>query len=141
MTTIPVQFVWSVYRPDARQYKQQSIEVMPFVAIGNQPTVEIDLPIELLANTTEYLAKSKDPILSIAAVKYLVDEWEKIFSDPQVSPEDFKAKVEDADWGDDLPKTNSEKVAEQVDTWDEVDKTEKPEEQWDETTEDWGDPA
>lgn len=149
MTTIPVQFVWSVCKPDERQYEQNSMEFMPFV--GNPPTqpiIEIDLPIELLKNHDEYLAKSKDPILSIAAVQYIREQWRKCgFSDPEVAPEDFKPTTEDDNWGDPIRSSlssptedDSKKASEQLDSnWEE---TEKPETTldpvWDEKQEDWG---
>jgi hypothetical protein len=162
MTTIKVQFHWATYRPDARQYKQQSIEVNPFLPEGSQPLVEIELPVNLLANAEDYLKagiegnKSPTPILSIAAVKYLVDEWEKVFSD--VSLDDFKSKVED-DWEvikdttdaqnfpqqevweeDDPSVTDYEKANPNVehDNWDEVVSPETEAEPWDEKQEDWG---
>ena len=153
MTTIKVQFHWATYRPDARQYKQQSIEVNPFLPEGNQPLVEIELPVNLLANAEDYLKagiegnKPPTPILSIAAVKYLVDEWEKVFSD--ISAEDFKPKVEGLDdWEEglgevkDYPTTEDfEKENPNVehDNWDEAvsPETEEPI-PWNEKDEDWG---
>jgi len=155
MTTVKVRFVWSTYRPDARQYKQQSMEVMPFVGKqSTQPEIEIELPVNLLANAEEFIKAPIEgkpeptPILSIKACKYLVDEWEKVFSDEEISPDDFNPSlpltVSDDNWGDEQPKTNSEKATEQSaedDNWDETDKTENPEEQWDEKDEDWGKPA
>jgi hypothetical protein len=157
MTTVKVVFAWNMYRPDNRQYKQQSIEVTPYMG-DESPMVEIELPVELLANAEDYLKagiegkKPPQPILSVKAVKYLVDEWEKIFSDPkEVEPEDFftKPTIEDKDgWVDKTddwdttpnePKTNSEKATEQLnDNWDEVEKTETPDPVWDEKQEDWG---
>ena len=145
MTTIKVQFHWATYRPDARQYKQQSIEVNPFLPEGNQPLVEIELPVNLLANAEAYLLagvegnKPPTPILSIAAVKYLVDEWEKVFSD--VSPDDFKPTQDAQDFAtqeewdkaviDPTPQTTD-------DNWDDVVSPETEAEPWDEKQEDWG---
>ena len=145
MTTIKVQFHWATYRPDARQYKQQSIEVNPFLPEGNQPLVEIELPVNLLANAEDYLKagiegnKSPTPILSIAAVKYLVDEWEKVFSD--VSPDDFTPHLSnaDADWSADLPQSDPSGITGTDDnSWDEVVSPETEAEPWDEKQEDWG---
>lgn len=146
MTTVKVEFHWATYRPDARQYKQQSMEVTPFLPeSGNQPIIEVDLPTKLLANAEEYLkagiegTKLPQPILSIAAVKYLVDEWEKVFSDPQVALDDFKPATDDNDnWDENDVAVPQDAGSSDDDNWDEVDKTENPEEQWDDTAEDWG---
>jgi hypothetical protein len=117
------------------------MEFMPF--IGNPPTqpiIEIDLPIELLKNHTEYLAKSRDPILSIAAVQYIREEWRKGgFSDPEVTFEDFKPKVESPDdnWGEPI-KASLASPLDDDGNWDEVEKPETTDSPWDEKQEDWG---
>ena len=151
-TTIKVYFKWDEYRPDNRQYKQQSMLVWPLLDGDEVIKVEMDLPVSLLANAEEYLKaeiegnKPPTPIFTIKAQKYLVDEWEKVFSD--VSPNDFKPKVEGLDdWEEglgevkDYPTTEDfEKENPNVehDNWDEVVSPETEAEPWDEKQEDWG---
>ena len=142
-TTIKVYFKWDEYRPDNRQYKQQSMLVWPLLDGDEVIKVEMDLPVNLLANAEEYLEaeiegnKPPKPIFSIAAVKYLVDEWEKVFSD--VSPDDFTPHLSnaDADWSADLPQSDPSGITEPEDNWDDVTTTEEPI-PWNEKDEDWG---
>jgi hypothetical protein len=166
-TTIKVYFKWDEYRPDNRQYKQQSMLVWPLLDGDEVIKVEMDLPVSLLANAEEYLKaeiegnKPPTPIFTIKAQKYLVDEWEKVFSD--ISPDDFKPAVDNGgwddpsteeetkaakelqnaddnwpqatpqndEWGDTIPQTDNE-------NWDEVVIPETEAEPWDEKQEDWG---
>ena len=127
------------YLPDARQYKQQSTKVVPMID-GAFPEAEIELPVEMLANAEAYLlagvegTKLPKPYLTPKAWKYLVDEWEKVFSD--VSPDDFKPKEEV--WEEPEPELfgTGETLTEQ-EPWDDVTTTEEPI-PWNEKDEDWG---
>jgi hypothetical protein len=153
MTTVKVHFSIIEYLPDNQQYKQQSTKTVPMLD-GEFPEVELDLPVELLANSEAYLLagvegnKLPKPYLTPKAWRWITDQFKKELSD--VSLDDFKPNPElnnAGDWdvvGNDLEviRTNSEKATEQLnDGWDEAEKPTTTDEPWDETTEDWGEPT
>jgi len=128
MSTVKITFLWTTYKPDARAYKQQSIELQPLVQ-----KIAIDMPVNLLVNSEEVLlaelSNSTMPeyILSLDGVKYLVDQWEKVFSDATVEEEFFnKIKEEATDWSD----------TETMEDWE----TATSENETTEDNDDWGEP-
>jgi len=140
MSTVKIMFQWNIYRPDNRSYKQQSMELQPI----NAKRVMIDLPTNLLVNAEEVLlaemSNSEMPeyVLSLDAVKYLVDEWEKVFSDPNDEEEYYKELLKDNDWDE---VDTSTPIAN--DDWDEADTaTPDANDNWDDSTndetDDWG---
>jgi len=99
---ISLAFDWSLLRPDMRQYKQQSIEVLP-KAVTIQ--VEIDLTHETVANSEAILqaqlgaGKEPKPILTVTGMRQAMEAFEAVLLD------DVKEQVEpvweDADFDED----------------------------------------
>lgn len=93
MADVIVTFNWTVLKPDARQYKQQSIELVP---VEQQIVVEIPFEEQYIWNYGEYDGK-KDPkpILTPAGLVYAQQQIEQLLTDPEEEP------LTAEDWGED----------------------------------------
>lgn len=145
MTDVILYFDWNTYRPDQRQYRQQSVELTPNVCDGLSHTkVAMSIPLEhyLIHNSEAVIQaqlagdKGIEPVLTLAGMKYVIDKFDLLFKE-----EEKKAETkDDEDWGDDLPPATATKPGETAaadsEDWDNDDK--KPEEvPWDESKEEW----
>ena len=126
---ISLAFDWSLLRPDMREYKQQSIEVLP-KAVTIQ--VEIDLTHETIVNSKEILqaqlgaGKAPKPILTVAGMRQAMEAFEAVLVD------DLKEKVEpvwkDADFDEDKPEATETSETSEEDFGDE------PADEWEDNT-------
>lgn len=62
---------WEVFRPDTRQYKQQSIEIK-LVGVG----VAVDIPASLVVSASE-----TSVVLTIKGMRYVQEQFESVFND------------------------------------------------------------
>jgi hypothetical protein len=154
-TTVPVLFSWDDFKPDQRVYRQQSISLTPHVG-DHTLMIKIDVPLEhtYIANAEEIIqakiangSKAPEPILTLAGVRWIVDQWDEVFYKTEAEKEEIKA-TEDDDWGEtktttddewgDTPATVSQPAQAADDEWAEESKSDDKDAAWDETKEDWG---
>lgn len=144
-TTVSVMFQWVEYRPDNRQFKQQSILTLPTTGRNSLPVIvviEVPAKPEYIINATDIikapLEGNPEPpaIFTPSGIRYLVDEWEKCFHD--VEPSDFESKptVEDAGWGTEETSQKSVKTDDWGEPEPELYGTGETKTEWEATTED-----
>lgn len=146
--TVLINFLWETYRPDQREYRQNSVELNPSVGDGKYPAVvQVKVPLqhEYIANSEAIISAQltagdePKPVLTIAGMKYIQDQFDAVLKDAEVvKPDDFK---DDSNWHDDEDwgvTTTSIPVPADDEDW--SDATETPaDEPWNEAEEDWGD--
>ena len=139
MTNTTVLFRWNIYRPDQREYRQQSIELLPDYDVA----ISVPVTNEYLYNSEDILqaliAGDKQPSakLTVAGLKYVVDQFDAVFlPKPATKPDE----VED-DWEADLraePEKNTTPATDSEDWEMDLDAANKPDEvAWDENEEEW----
>jgi len=123
---ITLTFDWGVLRPDMRQYKQQSIEVLPkSLTIA----VEIDLTHETVANSEAILkaqlgsGKAPEPVLTVAGMRQAMEAFEKVLvdeleqgSEPVWEDADFDEDETPIDVTDEFATTTDDDWEDEVDT-------------------------
>ena len=144
MTDITLAFRWNIYRPDQREYRNQSLELLPDYDVA----VSVPVTNEYLYNSEdilqalvlqELMAGDKPPSaqLTVAGLKYVVDQFDAVFlPKPATKPDE----VED-DWEADLraePEKNTTPATDSEDWEMDLDAANKPDEvAWDENEEEW----
>lgn len=102
--TLPVLFIWDKLRPDQREYRQQSSELLP-----ENVYIQIDVPADPI-----YVIPGKNPaeiILTLTGMKYVIDQFDTVFLPPKKQEPNA-----DDDWEDD--KSTEESPASEKDDWD-----------------------
>ena len=130
---VKVTFRLDVLRPDKRQFKQQSMELVPEKPL----TVQVEVPC-----TSEYIVNSAninaavlgndsvpDPVLTSAGLAYLSNQIEQHFSDPEPSEED-------TGWETEAEKSDTGWEAEEDSDW-ESDDSSSEDENWSDNDSDW----
>src|SRR5512139_1084685 len=114
MADVILYFDWNTFRPDQRQYRQQSVELQPGVetlgalgtSLGALGTCRIAIPVALahdfIHNSEEIIqarlgnnAKEPYPILTLQGMKYVIDLFDEVFKD-----EEKTVETKDDDWGE-----------------------------------------
>ena len=141
---------WKIFRPDTRQYKQQSIEVELDLDVA------VDVPLQYVFHRVD---PNASPTLNLEGMKYVQDQFEKLYLEKLekgVAWEEHTAntvKTSEDGWGEEETTTEPTKESTKVtddSSWGDdpvfVDDAEddkdtpnnKPDtETWDETKEDW----
>jgi len=142
MADVPVKFILTVLRPDQRQYRQQEVELF------SDQEVEVLVPLtnEMISNSEEVIqaklgsgnVANPNPILTVAGLKYVIDQFDNIFLKPE---EKAVQDTKDEDWGDALEDTKSAEKAttpasDDLEEWEEV-KEETKDAPWDADNEEW----
>lgn len=143
MEEVTLYFRWSSYKPDQREYRNQSIELNPSWGTASFITVKVPLKHEYISNSEEIIQAKLasnapvDPVLTIAGMKYVIDQFDAVFFPvPATKPDE----VGDDDWETDLGGSEPEKKSAPAtdEDWETDLTTDKPDEvAWDETEEDW----
>jgi hypothetical protein len=90
--TIPVKFLLTGFNPDKRQWKPSTPSIMP---VGDF-IIQIDVPLQhdLIVNADKIISAQlsagdvPDPIFTPAGMRYCIDKFEEVMSDPK--PEEKK---------------------------------------------------
>lgn len=143
-TNIGIQFIVEKYRPDNRQYKQQSLELVP---LKEKLLVQVEIPVQGNFVNADMLLSAPltgdtppEPILNIVGLKAIIDQFEATFSDEEKvdvpwsdSDNDDWGTEESEDWGEET--AGSIETPSDDDEWEE--ETNTPDEAWDENEESW----
>jgi len=132
---ITLKFDWTMLRPDMREYKQQSVEVLPH---GLMIAVDIDLTNETVANSEAILkaqlgnGKAPTPVLTVAGMRQAMKAFESVLVN-DVEKQMSEPVWDDADFDEDEPAetSNEDDWEDEVDTSDDDDDT-----PWEEDDED-----
>ena len=143
MAEVIFEFLWEGYKPDQRQYRNQSIELMPLGKEGTSVLIAVPVPLEheLIYNSEAIIQaqlagnKADDPILTMQGMKYVIDKFDALFSEKEKEA----TKTDDEDWMEEDTKPAAEKKsATKAEEEDWENDTKKPDEvPWDEDTENW----
>jgi len=108
---VTLYFEVKTFRPDNRQYKQQSLELSPNPMVS--VAVQVPLTHKYVHNWEAILSASVDKaddipatILKPEGLQYVQEQVEKYFRDPEVTPKDFgtggwkTATAGGDEWGD-----------------------------------------
>ena len=138
-----IEFLWEEFKPDQRQFRNQSISLMP--AHGLLVSVSVPLEHELIHNFDDIIKSTlsgeekPDPILTMKGLKYVIDGFDNLFG--LETEEVTLANKDDEDWddlGEDEPKKEIKSSAKDDEDWDKLDdETTSGEEKWDADNEDW----
>lgn len=133
-TTHPIMLEWQVFRPDIRQYKQQSTEL-----ILMDVQVAVDVPIELF-----YRLDNEICILKPEGMKFVQDQIEKLYESETKPPNiEWETKPETKDsksdgWDNEPIEWESETSSStKKDDVVEKDESIPDTEEWNEETEKW----
>src|SRR3972149_6156654 len=125
MTNTTLLFRWKIYHPDQREFRNQSLELLPDYDVA----ISVPVTNEYLYNSEDILqaliAGDKQPSaqLTVAGLKYVVDQFDAVFlpklaAKPDEVEEDWEADLgvepekksisatEDENWETDLGATN-----------------------------------
>lgn len=143
MEQVTLHFEWGIYRPDQREYRNQSIELHP--SWGSTQLIAVDVPLNhnLIANSEQIIQQKLAgdlldiPVLTITGLKYVIDQFDAVFLPTLATKPD---EVEE-DWEADLGGSEEKKSEPATDNEDwetDLDAGNKPDEvAWDEDTEEW----
>lgn len=91
MTDVILYFDWNTFRPDQRQYRQQSIELQPGMeTLGVLGACRIAVPVPLehdfIHNSEEIIqarlgsnVKEPYPVLTLVGMKYVIDKFDLLY--------------------------------------------------------------
>ena len=142
MRNITLLFRWKIYHPDQREYRNQSLELLPDydVAISVPVTNEYLYNSEYILQTLIAGDKQPSAKLTVAGMKYVVDQFDTIFL-PSKSYIPEQMPDEEENWEADLGGEPEKKTvpATEDENWEtDLGATNKPDEvAWDEDTEEW----
>ena len=141
-----IQFRLHTLRPDKRQYKQQSTELMCPPNTNIMIAVEVPCTNEYIYNSAKINAAvlstdetAPEPILTPEGLFYIHQQFEEYFSDPE---EDFElVEASDEGWDTDSADTwdEEETASDEVETSDDVweDDSSGSDDSWNEDDEGW----
>jgi len=129
---VKVTFRLDILRPDKRQYKQQSMELIPVEPLN--VLVEVPCTSDYVVNSEKINASVlgnesvPEPILTPAGLAYISNQIEQHFSDPE--PEDFvlEESKEDTGW---------ETEEDTADDWESSDDSSDDDNDWTDNDSDW----
>lgn len=142
MADVTLYFDWNTFRPDQRQFRQRSVEMYPELV---KVAIVIPLEHELVANSEDIIqirlgsinAPEPDPILTLAGMKYVIDQFGLTFGEKKES----KETVKDDEWGDEFDTGKEEKTEKAStsndDEWENEGKESDDKAPWDESTDEW----
>jgi len=140
MADIPVKFIITVVRPDQRTYRQQEVELV----CQQEMQVLVPLNHEMVANSEDVIqaklgsgnVAAPNPILTVAGLKYVIDQFDNVFMKVDEKP-DQPQKFEEDDWGEEETKPTEKKSAPaEEEDWEET-KEDSKEVPWDADDEKW----
>lgn len=100
--TIRLLFDWASFMPDRRDFKPSSPIFYP-----KNISIAVDIPIEYFIDNEKINDSDFTPILSVAGMRYVVDQFELVMSDSCVAAEPNQEWEEN--WKDsDVEETKSE---------------------------------
>lgn len=132
INSVPYFFIWKTLQPDARQYKPSN----PLLEIEKPIRIRIDVPLQpdLIYNASEFSIAEisatdiPEPILTPLGMRYIVDQFEAVMSNPKVdNSEDKSEDSSEDDWDDE---GTEEKSTERVDS--KSSESKSSDEEWDE---------
>lgn len=147
MAEIVLYFDWNTFRPDQRQYRQQSIELHPgtFAPEYASYQVAVAVPLESrIIYNSEAIIQAKLgngeeplPVLTLTGMKYVIDKFDALFEEKKA---DTKTTSDD-EWEEDLPeksgKTENKETSGSDEEWEEDNKNKPDETNWEESEDDW----
>jgi hypothetical protein len=125
-------------KPDRREFKQQSMLLIPTKAL--EVIVRVPCTNEYVYNSEKINAatlgndNTPTPLFTPAGLFYIHGEFEKFFSDP--TPEDFELVPSEEEWDNDEEKKEA-LTEDSDDGWDDDEDESTEDEKWDENEEEW----
>jgi len=140
---VKVTFRLDILRPDKRQYKQQSMELIPVEPLN--VLVEVPCTSDYVVNSANINASVlgnedvPEPVFTPAGLAYISNQIEQHFSDPE--PEDFvlEESKEDTGWETETETTDTgwETEEDTADDWESSDDSSDDDNDWTDNDSDW----
>lgn len=98
LETIELRFVWKELQPDRRQWKPSSPMFNP---VGVTVVIPVPADEKYFNNLTQLKeSNSATPELTLTGMRYCIDQFENVMSDPDPEPIDIDIDFDDGNWDD-----------------------------------------